>query len=61
MIDPSPREIKDGRAWIADCEWADLDPREDDVAELTARQVVRGINQHYDGGWDQFIRDGGYE
>jgi hypothetical protein len=52
----TPDEIRAMRAWIADCEWADLDV--DSLAELTDECVIRGIRQHYEGGIAQFRADG---
>jgi len=48
---PTPAELTEARAWIADCEWAD------DTTDLTDAEVVRGIAYHYDGGWAGFISD----
>jgi hypothetical protein len=52
-----PAVLTAARGWIADCAWGDLSET-DDVADLTDLQVVAGIEQHYDGGWAQFRRDG---
>ena len=49
-------EIRAAREWIAECVWRDLD--EDDIADLTDRQVERGIARHYDGGIEAFRADG---
>ena len=43
--------IQDARDWAADCEWSDVS----DVNELTDREIVAGIAQHFDGGWDGFL------
>ena len=45
--------ISEARGWVADCEWGD----EFEVNELTAEQIKRGINRHYDGGWRAFVAD----
>ena len=45
--------MTEARGWIADCEWAD----DFDVDALTAEQIRRGIDRHYDGGWAGFVRD----
>lgn len=45
------------RAWIADCEWADLEP--DQVDGLTLDQIDRAIAKHYEGGIAQFLIDQG--
>lgn len=49
------RLVSDCRLWIAECVWRE---DEDELAELTALEVIRGVNRHYDGGIEQFIRDG---
>lgn len=53
----SPDLLSAARSWIADCEWIDVGP--DDIADLTDAQVVSGIRNNYEGGWAQFMRDGG--
>jgi hypothetical protein len=45
--------IREARGWVADCEWAD----DFEVDELTAEQIKRGIERHYDGGWRAFVAD----
>jgi hypothetical protein len=52
---PNDELVKQGRAWIAECEWPDLDPEE--VDNLRPAQVIRGIERHYAGGLAQFIED----
>jgi hypothetical protein len=52
-----PAVLTAARGWVADNAWADLGDA-DDVADLTDLQVVAGIEQHYDGGWAAFRRDG---
>lgn len=47
--------IIQARGWVADCEWGDLPPRR--VAQLSRLTLVRGVNRHYEGGWEQFIAD----
>lgn len=51
--DLSEREIAAAREWIAQCVWADLDP--DEVDDLTDRDVIVGIERHYEGGWPAFL------
>lgn len=43
----------EARAWIADCEWADL--MADDVDQLTWQDIKRGVQKHYEGGWDALV------
>lgn len=50
-------QIEDMRGWLADCSWRDVGP--EDVAQLSAEQVVDGVRRHYDGGVEQFLADGG--
>jgi hypothetical protein len=46
-------QITEARAWIADCYWSDLD----DASELSDAEVVQGVENHYEGGWTQFLAD----
>ena len=41
------------REWIADCMWAD----DVDASLLTDAQVKRGVEAHYDGGWQGLVYD----
>ncbi len=41
------------REWVKDCQWPDLDSEA--IAELTAFQILAGIEQHVCGGIDEFI------
>lgn len=50
--------INDMRAWVADCDWVDVDS--DNVAGLTDEQIIGGVDRHYDGGLWQFLADGDY-
>lgn len=43
--------------WILDCSWLDIDDRED-LEILNDYELSLGINKHYAGGLQQFIRDG---
>ena len=45
--------LEDMRSWIADCEWQDLDDL--DIEKLTTKEIIRGINTHFDGGVDAFM------
>jgi hypothetical protein len=45
-------EVREARAWLADC----FDDYDDD--EISDREVVRGIERHYEGGIAQFLQDG---
>lgn len=48
--------IEQARTWVKDCLWADIE--EEDVDELPAEVVRRGVERHYAGGWAQFVEDG---
>jgi hypothetical protein len=50
-----PDIIKQMRDWIKDCQWADL-PDEAAVDELSDEEVLRGIQNNYDGGIKDFLR-----
>lgn len=45
--------IKAMRDWIADCVWRDLSP--EDIEELTDDEIIRGVDQHYQGGVAAFV------
>lgn len=42
--------IHEARGWIADCFGADVD-----VALLSDRAVIEGVQRHYEGGWAAFV------
>ena len=50
-----PDIIKQMRDWIADCQWDDL-PDEDAVNDLSDEEVLKGVQQNYDGGIRDFLR-----
>ena len=51
----NPDIIKQMRDWIKDCQWQDL-PDEAAVDELSDEEVLRGIQNNYDGGIKDFLR-----
>jgi hypothetical protein len=51
------KQLDEARAWIADCEWADLSP--EDIDDLSDDAIVDGVERHYEGGWAQFRIDNG--
>lgn len=51
----SPREVEEMRAWLSDCEWADVDDA--DLWERTPTEVVVAVQRHYDGGVQGFVFD----
>lgn len=44
---------QEARDWIADCQWADLEP--EDVGDLTDAQALSGVARKFDGGLDGFV------
>jgi hypothetical protein len=42
----------EAQEWIRDCSWLD---EAEDLEDLTDKEVRRGIDQHYEGGWTQFL------
>lgn len=55
-LELSPEELKLGRDWIKDCDWADIEDDED-VDDLTDKEVENGIKKFYDGGITSFKKD----
>ena len=49
-------QMQQARDWLNDCEWSDLD--DNDINEMPDASVIAGIARHYDGGTEQFIKDG---
>lgn len=47
------QDIEAMREWITDCQWGDLE--EDEIAELSPLQVLRGIERNVDGGLAEFM------
>ena len=52
---PTPTELQDLRDGVADGAWRDVD----DADDLTAAEIVRGIEHSYGGGVAQFLDDAG--
>jgi hypothetical protein len=48
-------EVREARAWLCDCVWADVD--EDDILDLADAAIVRGVERHFEGGWAEFTRE----
>jgi hypothetical protein len=53
----TPELIDEIRAWVADCEWGDLD--EDAIADMSPDDLLRGVDRNYAGGVTQFYVDSG--
>lgn len=49
--------IKAGLDWLHDC----FDNEDGELDGLSDREVRAGVDRHYEGGWEQFLRDGFYE
>lgn len=47
------RVLADMRGWLSECEWADVDA--EDIAEMSAEQVLRAVCDHHDGGVVGFL------
>ena len=51
-IDP----MEEARGWVADCMWADItDPEQ--IEEMPDDAIRDGVENHYEGGWTQFLAD----
>jgi hypothetical protein len=48
-----PAIVAVARGWIANCEWPDLDP--EDIDELSAVRVIKGVRRHWAGGISAFL------
>jgi len=53
-----PQTVTEARAWLADCQWADMTRA--GIMRLPAHLVMRAVQRHYAGGVAGFIADGGY-
>lgn len=56
VMTSDPKVIAAARAWVAECEWQNITA--DEIADLSASEIVRGVNDAYEGGWHQFVQDG---
>lgn len=57
--DITPDVINDMKNWIKDCQWGDIG-EESDVDELSVPEILKGVQQHYDGGVEEFIKSSGH-
>lgn len=55
-IDYSPEQISAMRDWAKDCQWAEEQGSEF-IDELTDLQIIAGVEKHYDGELEQFVKD----
>lgn len=51
-----PDVIKGMREWAKDCQWREISD-ESEIDELPDEDILRGVQNHYDGGIKAFIRD----
>jgi hypothetical protein len=56
FVTENPDIIKEMREWIKECQWSDL-PDDEAKDELSDEEVLRGIQNGYEGGIRQFIRN----
>ena len=49
----NPDAIKQMKDWALDCQWRD----QEDIEEMGDEEILRGVQQHYEGGIKQFLRD----
>lgn len=51
-----PGLIREARNWVEDCTWRE---EPEDLEEYPDETITRGVNRHYDGGWemDELERD----
>lgn len=59
LIEPDPELLADARSWLMDCVW--LDVESEDIAEMSARQILLAVNRHFEGGWINFVAASGKE
>ncbi|SRR6266404_780869 len=52
----TPEIIHNMRSWIKDCQWEDIGD-ESDVDELSVSEILQGVQKHYDGGVEGFIKN----
>jgi hypothetical protein len=49
----TPEQLAEMREWVSDCQWNDLEPEE--IADLEAITILRGVEKHYCGGLSDFL------
>ncbi|AFZ61228.1 peptide ABC transporter substrate-binding protein [Anabaena cylindrica FACHB-243] len=54
-LELSQEELKLARDWIKDCGWGDIE--DEDVDDLTDKQVEKAVQKFYDGGINSFKND----
>lgn len=48
-------EVQVMRDWVSECSWGEnFEP--DEIQEMDAIIIVRGVNRHFDGGLAEFMR-----
>lgn len=48
--------VKEARSWAEDCSWVE---DSEEIKDMSDYRIVRGVDRHYDGGWEQFKKDCG--
>lgn len=54
-LEHNPEIVKRMRDWLSDCEWRDVNG--DDIAEMSAKTVIRAVDKHHEGGVPGFLED----
>jgi hypothetical protein len=49
----SPDDLREARAWLADCAWADAEP--EDIYAMPEGAVARAVARHHEGGIPGFL------
>ncbi len=60
-ITPTREHVDEARGWIADCEWKEAEYGVDPAEEYADEEIVRGVDRHYAGGWDEFLISSGFK
>jgi hypothetical protein len=55
-LELTQKELELARDWIKSCDWGDI-KCDEDVDELTDKQVENGVKKFYDGGIINFKKD----
>lgn len=55
-IEYTPDELKKMREWVKDCQWAE-EYEQDEIDELPATIILKGIDKHYCGGLAAFKKE----
>jgi hypothetical protein len=58
QLTTTKEQMTSARDWVKDCMWADIESPEE-VDDMSDLQIQKGVIDHYEGGWSQFVEDGG--